>query len=178
MKMEQQYTVIEDIRRIYLKDINNIIVDYAVVDNLNFKYLDKYNWHKNGDGYAARIRCYPNKQITISMAIQIMKIMGKWKKGKEIDHINRNKLDNRLCNLRMATRAENNRNVGLRKDNTSKYKGVSIATNCHIKKWLAQIQFNKKKMYIGRYETAKEAAKAYDRKAKEYFGEFARLNFE
>ena len=96
-------------------------------------------------------------------------------KGMDIDHINGNPLDNRKSNLRICTRAENMRNRGAQKNNTSGYKGVGWCK--HRKKWHAQIKHNGKQIYIGRYKDKEEAARAYDAKAKELHGEYAHLNF-
>jgi hypothetical protein len=94
---------------------------------------------------------------------------------KFIDHINGNPLDNRKSNLRNANYFTNNRNSAKRKDyKYSKYKGVG---KNYRNQWIARIQFNNKRILIGTFKTALEAAKAYDIKAKELHKEFARLNF-
>jgi hypothetical protein len=92
-----------------------------------------------------------------------------------IDHINHNVLDNRSCNLRMCTNAENRRNSQKPKTNTSGYKGVFYRKTKND--FVAGISFNKKTKHIGCFLNAIDAAKAYDKKAKELFGEFACLNF-
>ena len=93
------------------------------------------------------------------------------------DHINHNGLDNRKANLRPATRAQNNYNrlAIKRKGATSKYKGV--AWKKEYKKWNAQIYFKGECIFLGYFKEEKQAAKAYDKAAKEYHGEFASLNF-
>ena len=96
-------------------------------------------------------------------------------KGMVIDHINHNGLDNRRENLRICTRAENSRNRGKQKNNTSGYKGVCWYKR--DKKWRAQIKKDSKKIHIGYFDIIEDAARAYDAKAKELFGEFAHLNF-
>ena len=96
-------------------------------------------------------------------------------KGMATDHINGDGLDNRKQNLRICTHAENLRNRRLGKNNTSGYKGVSWH-KLH-KLWYAHISHNKKLMSLGYFKDKEEAAKAYDRKAIELFGEFAKLNF-
>ena len=96
-------------------------------------------------------------------------------KGMDVDHINGNPLDNRKSNLRICTHAENQRNKGAYKNNTSGYKGVSWYKR--DKKWIAGIKHNNKGIYIGLFEDKEEAARAYDKKAKELHGEFAYLNF-
>jgi len=90
----------------------------------------------------------------------------------EVDHIDGNKQNNCLSNLRWATRAENNRNVGKRKDNTSEFKGV-----CFDKwngKWKARIWVDGKRKLLGYFRTKEEAAAAYEKAARELHGEFYR----
>lgn len=97
--------------------------------------------------------------------------------GFVVDHINGDALDNRRINLRIATHAQNIRNKKTPSNNTSGYKGV-VDTKCElrIRKFKAQVKFEGKRHHVGYYLTAKEAAHAYNVKAKELFGEFARLN--
>jgi hypothetical protein len=91
-----------------------------------------------------------------------------------VDHINRDTLDNRKCNLRICTHKDNMRNR-ISKTGTSKYKGVNWDKN--RKKWAVYIRYNNRTYNLGRYENEKEAGRVYDKKAKEFFGEFAKLNF-
>lgn len=91
-----------------------------------------------------------------------------------VDHINGDKLDNRIENLRAATSAQNQANTGPSSRNTTGYKGVQKSRN----KFIARIMNNKKLYHLGSYETAEEAAMAYDNKARELQGEFARPNLE
>lgn len=96
--------------------------------------------------------------------------------GEFVDHISLNTLDNRRCNLRVATNQQNQRNK--RKaatQKTSRYKGVTW--HKHTQKWQARISVNKKNQYLGIFETEEEAARVYDVAAKTTFGEFALLNF-
>lgn len=96
---------------------------------------------------------------------------------EQIDHINGNRLDNRIENLRHATSVENTRNRKKPNSckNKSQYKGVSPSKN--PKKWRGRIKVNNKNIYLGSFDTEIEAALAYDKSAKELFGEFAKLNF-
>lgn len=89
-----------------------------------------------------------------------------------VDHVNGDKSDNRLSNLRLATDAENKRNVGKRSHNTSGYKGVSWdrANN----RWLANASLNGRSVHLGRHATKEAAAEAYKRFAEEHHGEFYR----
>jgi hypothetical protein len=95
------------------------------------------------------------------------------REGEQVDHINGNTLDCRRENLRICTSAQNNMNRR-KQPNVSGYKGVHKTRG---NKWIAHITFNRKMRHIGQFSTAEEAAKAYDKKAKELFGEFAKLNF-
>ena len=90
----------------------------------------------------------------------------------DIDHINRNKSDNRIVNLRLASRSQNNINSGLHSHNTSGFRGVYASRN----KWAAQIKLNGKKIYLGRFNTAEEAHQCYLAAARELYGEFVQQN--
>ncbi len=102
---------------------------------------------------------------------------GRTASGLVVDHINHNGLDNRKENLRICTVAENCRNSrpSKRKNKLSKYKGVSFDKKRKVYRVL--IWHNKKQYFLGTFKNETEAAKAYDRKARELFGEFAYLNF-
>ncbi|MHC4062441.1 MAG: AP2 domain-containing protein, partial [Planctomycetota bacterium] len=90
--------------------------------------------------------------------------------------INHNGLDNRRANLRLATRAQNSRNVKKPPNRfSSRYKGVSW--HAPANKWVARITSNKETTTIGFFEGQIEAAKAYDEAAKKLHAKFAALNF-
>jgi hypothetical protein len=89
-----------------------------------------------------------------------------------VDHRNGNHLDCRRQNLRVCTTAENTRNQPLHKTTTTGYRGVSFHRGSG--KYRAQIKFNNHFIHIGVFSTPEEAAAAYDKKAKELFGEFYR----
>ena len=75
---------------------------------------------------------------------------------KNIDHINHNRTDNRIKNLRDVNNTENLRNCGLSCKNTSGYSGVSYSKT--RRKWIASVKYNQKSIYIGGYDTPEEAA--------------------
>lgn len=89
-----------------------------------------------------------------------------------VDHINGNKLDNRIENLREATNSQNQMNRGASCRSKSKIKGVSQVGN----RWRATICHQQQDINLGYYLTKEEATKAYNQAATQYFGEFARLN--
>ena len=94
--------------------------------------------------------------------------------GMDVDHINHDTLDNRKNNLRICTRQQNLWNT--KPYGSCKYKGV--CWDKHRNKWLSYVTFENKFITLGRFNTEEEAARAYDTKAKELFGEFAYLNFK
>ena len=95
--------------------------------------------------------------------------------GQMVDHINHDGLDNRRDNLRLATNSENHFNIGKISTNSSGYKGVFLRKK--TKSYVVVLTANGYKVRLGGFNTAIEAARAYDELARTYHGEFARLNF-
>ncbi len=146
---------------------------FALVDEADFEELSKYKWYvtkSHRDLYARR-----KVHKTNSCIYMHRQILGLTKKDKmDTDHINHNTLDNRRCNLRICTRSQNNQN-GIKQANcSSKLKGVSWYKR--DKKWRAYITYYKQTIHLGYFDSEIEAAIAYNKKAEELFGEFARLN--
>lgn len=95
----------------------------------------------------------------------------------EVDHRNGDGLDNRRSNLRTATHAQNLANQRLQTSSASGYKGVNFDRRKKSKPWYARTKFMGKKVWIGVFATAEEAAKAYDLKVRELYGDYANTNF-
>jgi AP2-like factor (euAP2 lineage) len=76
----------------------------------------------------------------------------------------------------LANSSQNAANAGLRKNNTSGYKGVFLRKDCKNEKWTARIWKDNKCIWLGTFSSSKEAATAYNKAAIELFGEFACLN--
>ena len=98
--------------------------------------------------------------------------MGTFLPGMIVDHINGNRLDNRKVNLRVCRLYENNRNIGISPKNTSGYKGVSFISK--KRKWRAYIHIKGRQKHLGLFETAEEAAQAYETAAAKFFGTYCR----
>lgn len=130
---------------------------YAIVD-ADMAWLDGYLWHLS-QGY---VKANINGK---SMALHHV-VIGKPQPGLVTDHINRNKLDNRLANLRHITQAENVRNSSVRRDSVSGHKGVT--QDRYYKDWIASICVSGKTIRIGRYKKLDDAIMARKNAEKMY----------
>lgn len=140
---------------------------YTLVDDEDYIYLSPFRWYLNNSGYATR-SIWKNK---CSKTIMLHTVVLWCPKGYMRDHISGDRLDNRKCNLRIATEQQNCFHK-TKFNALSGYKGVKK----YRKKWFAVISKNNQQMHIGAFDTPKEAALAYNNKAIDLFGEFACLN--
>lgn len=149
---------------------------FTTVDDEDFERLSKWKWHacqQDRNCYAMRQMRLSNGQYrTILMHRDILNPPP----GTDTDHKDHNGLNNRRTNLRIATRAENQHNRRLQKGpKTSRFKGVSWHKAC--KEWQVQICVGGKHIHLGCFHSEEKAARAYDKAAVKYFGEFAYVNF-
>ena len=151
---------------ITINDNKNELVSECIVDDQFWHELSLYSWSMGTHGYAQSKINNEN----VSMHSFLMK---KTQSTIDIiDHINHNRIDNRLCNLRCVNAAINAHNRIKKEGCTSQYIGVSKDGE----RWKAYISINGKRVSIGRYENELLAAKAYNEKAKSLYKENANLN--
>lgn len=142
----------------------------ALVDDEDYDRLKDYSWSIRSGGTIARSTYKMYKAKAFSLASEIMK-----RPGIMFDHKDCNSLNNQKENLRQASYSQNRANTVKRKGSySSKYKGVCKTQD---NKWRATIGYNCMKINIGTFINEEVAALAYDAKAKELYGEFARTNF-
>lgn len=156
--------------------------DYALVDEDLFHELSQYRWtvdkaHSGWHTNYVRRRPYINGvRLNFYLHREVLRLRGiEIPPGYEVDHINRDGLDNRTSNLRLASKAENRRNRGKQKNSTSRFKGVQSINNGG---WVARIGAGRKgeRLYLGYFTNELDAAVAYNEAALKLFGEFAVLN--
>jgi hypothetical protein len=146
----------------------------AIVDDCDSD-LAKLKWCEN-HGYAAR------KKGVLMHRVVLERILGRPLEQREcVDHINKNRADNRRCNIRLATNSQNQANRGISRRSSTGFKGAYLDRKAvrlnRPRPYKAMIRVNGKAVNIGNYATSEEAAKAYDQAAIEYFGEYAETNF-
>lgn len=143
----------------------------AVIDDVDFETVSRYRWYLHRDGWASG--------FSHSLGFAPMHQLVLPPKGKLFpDHRDKNKLNNRRSNLRLATKAQNSQNAKKRHqpNNTSKYKGVGLHKPSGL--YHARIKPPGKvpRISLGYFKTQINAARAYNTAAIKYFGQFAFLN--
>lgn len=146
---------------------------FAIVDDEDYAELSKHKWYAlkvDKTWYAYRGARMPNnKMALVAMHRQILNAP----KGSEVDHMNHNGLNNKRDNIQICSKGQNQANQNMR-GGTSVFKGVYWHKS--REEWRAQIKHNRKNICLGSFSNEVDAAKAYDKKAKELFGEFALTN--
>lgn len=144
-----------------------------MVDDEDFKFLSRWSWYASVEEYTT----YPKRSIghqgkifTVAMASVVMGLPS----AIEIDHKDGNGLNAQKYNLRIATRSQQTANQKLSCRNTSGFKGVVKYGGGP--KWLAKIKKDGQWWNLGTFENPRDAASAYDAKAIELYGEFAKTN--
>ena len=147
--------------------------DVALIDDSDAALVAPYKWsprrlgrtvYAQANTYAAGVR------TTVTMH----RLIAAPEAGQLVDHRNGDGLDNRRCNLRVCDKRGNNQNVRLRADNTSGYKGVHFYVQRN--RYSAYIYTHGRRVSLGNFDRAEEAAHAYNIAARILHGEYARLN--
>lgn len=145
----------------------------VLVDDIDADLANKV-WSDN-NGYCMRVLNRPGYVTETLHEVIMRRVIGReLTADEEVDHINRVRSDNTRDNLRIATRMQNMANQGIRKNNTSGYKGVNY--DSRRKKWYVQIRDKDARITFGSFDTPELAAIAYNEKAKELHGDFAYQN--
>lgn len=137
------------------EEVARALIDLEYVDVVN-----DYKWRLNYQGYVVNDKVGKLHRFLMNPGEDLV-----------IDHINRNRLDNRRDNLRICTQQENLFNKSIQCNNTSGIQGVSWDKNRN--KWLVHITVNRKQIHLGYFNTIEEAAEARRQAEIEYYGEFA-----
>lgn len=161
-----------------MQRINLSKTDYTLVDASDYEYLSQFKWwtfinRRNQFKYA-------RTKINNKYVYMHRLLLGLTDPKVPVDHINGNSLDNHRNNIRIATTQLNAANRGKQKNNTSGYKGVFKRNESYYQlksKFRAMIRVNQKLIRLGTFDNPEDAARAYDRASREYFGEFGFLNF-
>lgn len=139
----------------------------AEIDDDDFELIGKYKWHAH--------RNWSGHWYALTGFTLMHRLIMRPQVGEEIDHIDGNGLNNQRANLRICQSWQNKGNSRKSTGKSSKYKGVTWDKSRN--RWTVHIHRENKQFFLGRFDNEREAAQAYDRAAREYFGEFARTNY-
>jgi hypothetical protein len=140
-----------------------------VFDYQDLPKIAKYKWHVKKCNNTYYANAYDND---VKKYVSMHRLIMGYEGCDQVDHINGKGFDNRKCNLRICRKMQNLHNRGLPSNNKTGYKGILYRKG----KYDAHIGFNNKKIHLGRFTTAIEAAKAYNMASIKYHGEYGRLN--
>jgi hypothetical protein len=146
----------------------------ALIDDDDFERVDAFkDWYAVWNPHARTFYAVRHGENTSHIFMHRF-ILGATR-GTKVDHGDHNGLNNRRYNIRLCTSSQNAANDRTPKNNSTGYKGVTLASNG---KFIAKIMIHDRYIYLGRFKSALEAARAYDSKARELFGVFAYTNLE
>ena len=142
----------------------------AIVDDSDFdRLIQMGSWCLSSNGYAVHYTKINGQRKTLYMHRLIMDACY----PLQVDHIDRDRLNNQRSNLRFATRSQNQANKNIQNNNTSAYKGV----NWNKGKWEARIRYKRVRVNLGRFSDPLRAALVYDAASRLLYNEFAGCNF-
>jgi hypothetical protein len=163
-----------------MKEIKLTQGKIALVDDEDYEYLNQWKWHAQKDGnrfYALRTPPLNSIAKTGSKVIRMHRIIMNTPGGLEVDHIDHNGLNNQKHNMRNCTKKQNTQNMAKR---INKIGFIGVSFRKERNRFVAYVSDNieGRKKHLGYYKTAIDAAKVRDIAAKQYYGEFANLNFK
>lgn len=135
--------------------------EICLLDFSDWEHVKHFRWYRSSSGYAYS-SIFMHRLISPSL-----------KHGMVVDHLNQDELDNRISNLRLVTPSQNSHNIKRLRKSLSGYVGVALTASG---RWGVRIHVQRKFINVGTYDTALEAATAYNIAALHYLGEFAQLN--
>jgi hypothetical protein len=152
-----------------MKDIVLKCGAVARVDDDYFDLLSQFRWYLSPQGYAMRTMSIGGKKKTLLMHREVLRLMETV--TCFVDHIDGDTLNNQRQNLRQSSPAQNQCNRGAQKNNTSGYKGVTL--DKRRGRFAAKININRRRVWLGYFDTAEAAHAAYCSAAMRLHGEFA-----
>lgn len=156
-----------NMKKLYLSGKNSD--KFTLVDALDFEWASQWEWGLSSGGYAKRSKYIANAH---PKTVYLHRELINAPKDKQVDHINRDRLDNRRGNLRLCTNTQNQMNCW--RNPKSGFKGVY---KLHKKDgYQVKLRLGGQRIFVGNFLNKLEAARAYNQAAQKYYGEFARLN--
>lgn len=137
----------------------------------DYEMIKQYKWLVNKFRGS---KTYSNYYIVNKHGNFLHRIIINAPKGKVVDHIDGDSMNNRKANLRICTIRDNSKNNKIHKDNKSGHKGVLWYYYNNVNKWMAYICVNNIRMNLGYYDTYEDACKIREKAEEKYFGEFSR----
>jgi hypothetical protein len=141
---------------------------YTIVDDDDFDNLNQYKWHVHTKGYAVR---HGKSDDGLGRTIRMHREILCAPEGLQVDHINRDKLDNRKNNLRLCNNSQNHMNKNVRVDNSSGHPGVSWSKISN--KWHVYLNIDGVRKNLGFYSDIKRAIAARVKAEKKFYKEFS-----
>jgi hypothetical protein len=165
-KKYNRININENVIYIYFFNSNK----HTIIDSEDYNKVRNYCWYLDSHGYARSRDFYKGTKRLVALHRVILDVPD----YLYVDHVDGNTLNNTKGNIRVYSMAENNRNMCKKEGTKSKYKGVAWRKDRN--KWKSLIKYNAKNYYLGLFDKEEDAARAYDKKALELHGEFAKTN--